>query len=52
MKIFAAVFSHILLDGALGIAWMSISKQILGGLVKNSLRYRSHSVEVQYIGGL
>ena len=51
-KIFAAVFSQILLDGALGIVWVSISKQILGGLVKNSPRYRSRSVEVRYIGGL
>jgi hypothetical protein len=51
-KNFAAVFSQILLDGALGFVWVSIAKQILGGLVENSPRYRSRSVEVRYIGGL
>jgi len=49
---FAAVFSQILLDGALCFIWVSISNQILGGLVENSLRYRLRSVEVWYICGL
>jgi hypothetical protein len=41
----AAVFSQILLDGALCFIWVSISNQILGGLVENSPRYRLRSGE-------